>query len=135
VIVGQGFTAQLQTMRLEAGQTTMQGRRKGFPMAVVRGRDMRGLQIGQDWQKMVEMKERQREEMGQPIMFQHGGETISPLFENAPVSFVPLHYEDRLTHLETKIGEDGQVCIQQSWPLPASVLAVVPFVFEGDTVR
>lgn len=135
VIVGQGFTAQLQTMRLEAGQTTMQGRRKGIPVAVVRGRDMRGLQIGQDWRKMTEMKERQREEMGQPIVFQQGGQLIEPLFDNAPVSFVPLYYEDRLTHTETKIDEDGQVCIQQSWPLPASILAIVPFVFEGDTVR
>ena len=135
VIVGLGFTCQLQTMRLEPGGETMQGRRKTIPTLVLRTKDTRGLTAGANWTEMVEVKEREYENFGEPITFQDGGEIMEQLFPNAPVAYVPLSYPDKLTHLQTDYREDGQVCLQQSWPLPATVLAVIPFLNAGDTVK
>mgnify|MGYP001478605249 CR=1 FL=1 len=135
VIVGLGFTCQLQTMRLEPGGETMQGRRKTIPTLVLRTKDTRGLTAGSNWTDMVEVKEREYEDFGQPITFQDGGGQMPALYDGAPRAFVPLSYPDRLTHLPSDYQEEGQVCIQQSWPLPATVLAVIPFLNAGDTVK
>lgn len=135
VIVGLGFTCQLQTMRLEPGGETMQGRRKTIPTLVLRTKDTRGLTAGADWTNMVEVKEREYENFGEPIVFQDGGQIMPQLYPNAPVAYVPLSYPDKLTHLQTDYREEGQVCVQQSWPLPATVLAVIPFLNAGDTVK
>lgn len=135
VIVGLGFTCQLQTMRLEPGGETMQGRRKTIPTLVLRTKDTRGLTAGADWTNMVEVKEREYENFGEPIVFQDGGQIMPQLYPNAPVAYVPLSYPDNLTHLQTDYREEGQVCVQQSWPLPATVLAVIPFLNAGDTVK
>lgn len=135
VIVGLGFTCQLQTMRLEPGGETMQGRRKTIPTLVLRTKDTRGLTAGATWTSMVEVKEREYENFGEPIVFQDGGQIMPQLYAGAPVAFVPLSYPDTLTHLQTDYREEGQVCIQQSWPLPATVLAVIPFLNAGDTVK
>lgn len=137
IIVGLGFTAQLQTMRLEpgGGGETMQGRRKTIPTLVLRNKDTRGLTAGANWNAMVEVKQREYENYGDPIVFQQGGEQMTPLYEGAPFAYVPLRYEDTLTHLPSDYKEDGVVCVQQSWPLPATVLAVIPFLNAGDTVK
>lgn len=135
IIAGQGFTAQLQSMRLEVGDGTLQGRRKTIPTLVMRAKDTRGLTVGARWDDMVEIKQREDENYGAPIVFQDGGERMEPLYEGAPSAYIPLRYPDTLTHLQSDWTEEGVICIQQSWPLPATVLAIIPFMSAGDTVR
>lgn len=134
VIIGQGFTAQMQTMRLEQGQETMQGAAKTFPTIVLRGKDARGLMVGSTWESMVQVKQRDDNwtGMGEAIPFQRGGDPLEPVYEGAPMAYVPLYYEDSLTHSPSDWRDDGQICIQQAWPLPATVLAIVPFMLKEN---
>ncbi len=136
IIVGQGFTCQLQTMRLETRQPTSQGARKLVVAMHVRVKDARGLTAGPAWEFMTEIKERNDEPMGQPIRFQEGGGLPLPvLYDDAPTAPKPLWYADRFLILNGAWDDDGVVCIQQSYPLPATVLAVIPSILDGDTVR
>ena len=134
IIVGQGFTAQLQTMRLEFKQPTSQGYRKLIASIHVRVKDTRGLQAGASWELLAEIKERTDEPMGQPIRFQEGGGLpLAPLYTDAPTAPRPLWYADRYLIMPSTWDDEGVVCIQQSYPLPATVLAVIPNILEGDT--
>lgn len=136
IIVGQGFTCQLQSMRLETSQPTSQGKRKMIVAMRVRVKDARGLTAGPSWDFMTEIKEREDEPMGQPIRFQQGGGLPLPvLYDGAPTAPKPLWYADRFLILNGAWDDDGVVCIQQSYPLPATVLAVIPSILEGDTAR
>lgn len=137
VIVGQGFSAQLQTMPLEppGGTGTLQGRRKTIPHVVLRTKDTRGLYVGKAWDELTEVAQRDLEPMGQAIGVQEGGQPMPDLFDGAPVSMVPLFNPDTHTNLPTGWDELGVVCVQQSYPLPATVLAVVPFIAAGDTAQ
>ena len=133
-IVGLGFTAQLQTPRLEtkAGGTS-QGKKKTMTQAIVRVKDARGLFVGQEWDRLVEVKQRRDEAAGAPISMQTGGQVLAPAYDGAPAAFAPLGYEDQKVSLIGGWTEDGQVCIQQSYPMPATVLAVVlPTLNEDD---
>lgn len=136
IIAGQGFTAQLQTMRLETSQPTSQGKKKMIAAMHLRVKDARGLTAGPAWEFMTEIKERENEPMGQPIRFQEGGGFPLPvLYDDAPTAPKPLWYADRFLILNGAWDDDGVVCIQQSYPLPATVLAVIPSILEGDNVR
>ncbi len=136
IIAGQGFTAQLQTMRLEVKQPTSQGQRKMLPNAHIRVKDTRGLTAGPTWDALTEVKEREDEPMGQPIGFQVGGGLSLPeLYEGAPSAPRPLWYADRFLIMEGAWSEDGVVCIQQSYPLPATILALIPAVLLGDNAK
>lgn len=136
IIVGQGFTAQLQTMRLETSQPTSQGKRKTVSALHVRVKDTRGLAVGASWDFMNEIKERENEPMGDGVQFQTGGGLpLTELYPGAPSAPDPLWYADRSAVIGSAWSEDGVVCLQQSYPLPATVLAVIPSILEGDTAR
>jgi hypothetical protein len=134
ITAGLGFTCQLQTPRLETEQPTSQGKRKMMPHAHIRVRDTRGLVAGPSWDALVEVKERDQEPMGSPTAFQTGGGLPLPtLYPNAPVAPRPLWYADKYLILDAQWDDDGVLCIQQSYPMPATVLAVMPAVMPGDT--
>lgn len=134
VVVGQGFTCQLQTPRLEVDQPTAQGRRKLIPQLHIRVKDARGLFAGPSWRALTEVKERDGEPMGEPVVFQTGGGLPLPTaYQGAPTSVEPLSYQDKYLILQAEWNDEGVVCIQQSYPLPATVLAVIPAILPGDT--
>jgi hypothetical protein len=136
IIIGQGFTAQLQTMRLEVKQPTSQGGRKLIAAMHLRVKDARGLAAGADWSNLTELKERDNEPMGLPIPFQSGGGLPLPeLFAGAPTAPRPLWYADKFIILSSGWDDDGVVCLQQSYPLPATVLAVIPSILLGDNMQ
>lgn len=136
IIVGQGYTCQLQTMRLEIAPQPSQGARKLISNMHVRVRDTRGLFAGSSWDALTEIKEREDEAMGQPVNLQQGGGAPLPAaYPNAPTAPKPLWYADRYAILPGSWDEEGVVCIQQSYPLPATVLAVMPAIIPGDTGR
>lgn len=133
ILAGQGFSAQLMTLRLDAGTPTVASRRKTIPALTVRSLDTRGLAVGRTFDTLVPVKEREDEQFGQPIRFSGGGGQLAPFFTDAPVGQRPLTYPDRRIVLDGQYDVDGQVCIMQSYPMPATILADIVEVSLGDT--
>lgn len=113
VTVGLQFLPQLQTLRLDTGEPTIQGRRKLIPAATLRVDSTRGLKAGIDFTYMDEIPELQ-------------------------VAYTPpieLITGDLYLPLPTDWTTGGYICIQQDYPLPATVLGIIPEVLLGDTQR
>lgn len=113
VTVGLPFTAQLQTMYLDVGGgETVQGKRKKIAALTVRCVDTRGIYAGRTFSTLVPIKQLNAAVvLGQPVPLLTGDERIvmDPLWD------VP-----------------GQICLQVTDPLPATVLGVIPEVVIGD---
>lgn len=75
--IGLLYSCQLGTLDFDAGEPTVQGRRKQIPAVTIRGMDTRGILIGTDWNSLVEEKERTTEAFGEPIEFMTGGEFMT----------------------------------------------------------
>lgn len=128
VLVGLPFIAQLQTMYLDAGAgPTVQGRRKSNPQVIIRVEQSRPMEIGVnqpdaaaqpnqaviDWTQMTEVKFRTPSmPAGQPLPLYSGDYEPTNLFGG---------YDSR-----------GQIAIQQTDPVPLTVLAVVIQTTIGD---
>ena len=115
VTVGLPYTAQLQSLYVdvpETGGQTSQGRRKQIPSAIVRMENSRGVYVGHDFGKtLYQMKERTSQLYGQPVQLITGDENIN------------------LTGL---YDVAAQVCVQQTDPLPCTILAIMPTVDVGN---
>jgi hypothetical protein len=132
IVAGLGYSCQLRTLKLGAGSPAMQGRRKSITSATLRTYNSRGLSIGHTFEDMVEIKDRTEENYGEPIAFQTGGGNNEPAYDNAPVGYIPLGYADRRTNIGSDWEEDGYICLQQSYPLPTTILDIVLEVQVGD---
>lgn len=129
ITVGLPYTCQLQTLYLEPGSSgqTIQGKRKNIYNVNVRCELTRGIQSGTNqpdqstqpnyatvpWTNMKEVKER-----------------------NALVSAgsnIPLFTGDFYQNLPANWDVHGQVAVQQTYPLPANILAVITNYVSGDT--
>jgi len=121
VVLGLGYTCQLQTLRLDTGDPTIQSKRKKIPAVTVRVEDALGLTIGKTFSagSQVSMKDLVVGNVG----------TMS----NGVVT--DLVTGDARTVLDPSFDVPGQYCIQQSQPLPATVLGVMPEVDLGDTPK
>lgn len=129
IVIGLPYTCQVQTMYMDhptAGGATIQTRRKNISAVGVRVEATRGLQVGADqpdqaalqnyptptWSNMSEIKERS------PGTFA-GNET-------------PLYTGDWYKAITSGWDVRGQIALQQNYPLPANVLAVVAYWDSGD---
>jgi hypothetical protein len=110
-VVGLGYQGQLKTLYLDVGEPTIQGRRKKLPAITLRVVDTRGLKAGPTFAMLQEIKERGLQPMGDPIQ--------------------PITGDERVT-MDPKWQDEGQVCVQQDYPLPATVLSFIPDVTIGD---
>lgn len=128
ILVGLPFIAQLQTPYLDVpGEATVQGKRKNIFSATVRVEASRGLQVGTNqvdastqpggypvtWTNMYDIKER-----------------------NALISAgqaIPLFTGDHFVNNQATWDTKGQVAVQQIYPMPANVLAIVFAYHIGDT--
>jgi hypothetical protein len=116
VVVGLPYTCQLQTMRLDIGEGqggTIQGKRKKISAATIRVQDTRGLSVGSTFS------------------------TITPFKERGPNVYmgvaIPLMTGDERIVMDPSWNTNGQVCLQISDPLPATVLGIFPEVSIGDS--
>ena len=130
ITVGLPFTCQLQTCYVDpiGSRQTVQGNRKNVTSTTIRMAKSRGMEVGSnkvdasttesgadsDWTDMYEFKER----------------TASVYAGNA----IPLYTGDRRLNINSNWSTKGQVAVQQKYPLPANVLAIVSEVEFGDTV-
>lgn len=118
VTVGLPFQAQLQTMYLDVGEPTIQGKRKIIPRVTVRAREARGIKMGRTFPTILPIKQFNPVATGTPITT-----TPAPSLVSTDVYYV----------MDPLWETAGQLCIQIDDPVPASVLGVVPEVVLGDT--
>lgn len=114
VIVGIPVEAQLQTLRLDVKTEsgTIQGKRKHIAGGHIRVQDERGIAVGPTFDKLREIRERTDELPGDPTR---------------------LYTGDRKMNFDPWTRDEGQVCVEQNYPLPATILGVVPEFSVGDT--
>ena len=118
VTVGLPFQAQLQTMYLDAGEPTVQGKRKIIPRVTIRARESRGIKMGRTFPTILPVKQFNQLSSGQPIT------SVPP----SPLISTDIYYV-----MDPLWETAGQLCIQVDDPLPASILGVRPEVVIGDT--
>lgn len=112
ILVGLRYSSRLQTLRLDAGEPTIQGKRKKISALTVRVQDTRGLKMGMTWDTLREYKMRSTQPMGLPIDLETGDQRII---------------------MDPSWTAEGQICIRQDYPLPATVLGVIPEIAVGDS--
>lgn len=126
ILIGLAFLPQFQTMYADAGEQTIQGKRKNIPRATVRFAQSRGVSVGTNqidastipgippvtWTNMKPVKQR--------------GALV-----NAGRS-IPLYTGDVLVTLPGEYVKPGQVAVEQPYPLPVNIIAVMPELVVGD---
>lgn len=124
VTVGLGYTCQLQTLAIDIEGASVQGKVKKIPAVDVRVNETLNLQIGSDFNHLVNMKD--------TIL----GNVSSMLTGQANQIVSGLYSGDARTQLDPTYTVPGQYCIQASDPYPASILGVFPeFVIGNDGSR
>jgi hypothetical protein len=120
VIAGLPFQAQLQPLYADLGGDggTIQGRRKKAAAATIRVRDTARIKFGTDFQNLRE--------------WQLGTAGTDPA-DAIPGIHPGLYTGDQRMVINQLFSRVGSVAIQQDYPLPATVLAVVPELAQGDT--
>lgn len=118
VVVGLPFTPKLQTLPLDIGEPTVQGKRKGINGVTVRVKDTLGLTIGKNFNgAQVPMKDLIRGNVG----------SASNVVVNGLVT------GDARTIIDPSWDVPGQYCIAQPYPYPTTILGVIPEIAIGDT--
>lgn len=120
VTIGLAYTPQLQTLQLDLGEPTVQGKRKKITGVTVRVDQTLGLSIGRTFgAALTPMKDLVVGNVG----------TMS----NTVVT--DLVTGDARTIIDPLWDVPGQYCIQQSLPYPASILGVIPEIQVGDSAK
>lgn len=122
VTIGLAFLPKLKTLALDVntGDATVQGREKKISQVTVRVQETLGLQIGTDFgSSLVDMNDL---ELG------NVGSSTNELVTN-------LVTGDAQQIIDPAWTTQGQYCIQQSNPWPASILGVIPEITVGDSVK
>lgn len=119
VTIGIAFTPQLKTLPIDIGNPTIQSKMKKIPEVTIRVAQTLGLQIGTTFDNLVDMKDLVRGNVGAMT-----NEVVTDLVTG-----------DAMTKLDPKWQEIGQICVQQTYPYPASILGVIPELMVGDTAK
>jgi hypothetical protein len=128
VVVGLGFTAQLQSLYLEAGQSpTGQGQRKKIPAVTARMEQSRSFMMGANQPDGSTLS---------PPQIAPAWTNLAPVPDKASPSFgstvVPLWTGDVRIIMPGGYDTKGQVALQQSNPLPMNCLSIIPEDWPGD---
>lgn len=111
VVVGLPFQCQLQTLKIDMGDPTVQGRRKQISAVTARVFESLGLTTGPTF------------------------DNLTPVPELIPTYPPTLRSTDARTSIAAQWTKEGQICFQQDAPLPATILGVIHEVIVGDTGR
>jgi len=130
VLVGLGFTVQMQSVYLEdAGGTTVQGRRKREPAMTARVESSWGFTMGSN---QVDGSTLSPPQLA-PTWF--GMQAPTYVYSSPPYGQTtpPLYTGDVRMPIQADWETPGQVALQQTLPLPLNLLAIVPEIWEADT--
>ncbi len=111
IVAGLPYVCDLETLNIEAGPPTLQGRLKVINEVTLRVKDTRGLSVGPTSSRLVDIKERLGENYGYPTMLVTGDEKVL---------------------IDPSWNTQGRVFIRQSNPLPATVVAIIPRIEAGS---
>lgn len=111
IVAGLAYVCDLETLDLESGPPTLQGRPKRVQEVVLRVRRSRGLSVGPDVGRLVEIKERDSEPLGAPTSLVTGDERVL---------------------VDPSWNANGRVLVRQAFPLPATVVAIMPRLEVGE---
>lgn len=115
VLVGLAFTAQFQTLYLDIGEPTIQGKRKQIYGLTMRIAESSTFKVGptfatvQAWKYDVQI---------------FNGTVLNGLYTG-----------DYRRNVGNGWNVPGQICIQQDLPYPLTILGVIPEIGVGDTER
>lgn len=124
IVAGLGFTAQLQTLYLDVpGSITVQGRRKELDQAIIRvANSAMPFEAGAN---QVDASTTPTEGA---VTWVNMTQAATPIDPATPMQPFSLFTGDVVAPLIDELGGDrGQIAIQQSSPVPLSVLAVMPW--------
>jgi len=123
VTVGIGYTCDLQTLAVDLGEPTIQGRVKKIQDVDARVAETLGLQTGSDFTTLVAMKDLVRG-------------NISSMLTGLPnQTITDLVTGDAKSILDPTYTVYGQTCFRQSNPYPATLLGVILNVDEHQAKR
>ncbi|HKI62878.1 MAG TPA: hypothetical protein VKA31_11345 [Mariprofundaceae bacterium] len=103
--IGLPYTADIETLNIEAPKGTIQGGRKKLTDVTLRFHKSRMPLIGPNFEDMVQIKQRENEAYGQPTALLTG---------------------DRVQNIPPKWNTHGRIAIRMKDPVPLTVLAVAP---------
>ena len=109
--VGLPIQADFQTLDLELGQGTIQGKTKSISTVTFRVENTRGGKIGPSADNLTEFKQRAYESYGDPTAPKTG---------------------DLRVNIPSKWSSSGSVFFRQDDPLPVTLLAVIPEISVGN---
>ena len=106
--LGLGYNCDIKTLPVDfQGQGTTQGRKKSINRLSVRVENTKGLSAGADFDTLYDIKER-----------------------NPGLDYRNITVNTGVEHIDMAVNwtDDGQVCIRQAYPLPATILGIAPEV-------
>lgn len=112
IVIGLPYICQIQTLPLDIGEPTVQGKRKRLLAVTMRVVNSRGLAAGSDFNSLTQVKEMTR--------------------SNSLGMAVPLITGDQRLNFKSQWDERGQLCVQQSYPFPSTITALIPEIEIGD---
>jgi hypothetical protein len=121
VTIGLGFTAKLQTLPLDMGDPTIQGKVKKINAVDLRVAETLGLFIGSEPANITRMKD---------LVV---GNVSSMLVGQNSQLITDLVTADARTFLDPRFTVPGQYYVEQNLPLPATVLGLISDYTIGDT--
>ncbi len=120
VLVGYGSVAQLQPLYIETpGEGTVQGKRNKVAAASVRVHNAKGLKYGPSFDSLI------------PWIAGTSSTDANPAM---PYGAESLYSGDQRIWLDQTFGIGGWVCVEQDAPYPATVLAIMPELAQGEVM-
>lgn len=119
VTLGIPYIPQLQTLALDLGEPTVQGKRKKITGVTLRCQNTLGLTIGRTFATS-----------SQKVMKDLVVGNVGSMTNQVVTGLVTA---DARTIIDPLWDVPGQYCIQQPLPYPASILGVIPEIVVGDT--
>lgn len=130
ILVGLPFQAQLQTMYLDTGQPTIQGKRKTLTAITCRVEESRGVKAGSNQPDAATQPNNMTVPWGQP------GSLMTEIKERSNQvsagTAIPLFTGDERVNIQSSWRKPGQAAFQQDYPLPLNITAVVCEFVPGD---
>jgi hypothetical protein len=111
ILAGLPYVCDLETLDIESGPPTLQGRAKRVQEVLMRVKATRGLAVGPDPDHLTEIKERATENYAMPTRLATGDERVL---------------------IDPSWNSNGRVFVRQAWPLPATIVAAMPRLEVGE---
>lgn len=127
IVVGLPYTCQVQTMPIDVpSKGTVQNKRKTINAVGVRVEATRGITVGAD------QPDASSQQNYVPLPWTNMNEIKERTPSDFPGNSIPLYTGDYYKTVMSGWDVEGQIAIQQAYPLPANILALISYWTVGD---